>query len=460
MNLISEAGYVAVPNERVQDRLTDPGPALAGAVFFTLSLGAGLAVLAAGAGLAVGALPARRRETGWIAAAALHGAAFLTAVVTGPAPLFLVLIVLVPPPVFLLTLRRVRLHRGAGWEAVALAAPLIVLLSAWMLLSSENVFVDVRDYVLFSNPVGRAVTDFYYRYTLYPAEVFKPLAQKTMKTARLSDTADRYLDNRLRSLLVRSDYLPITTDRPVDLNVVIDDDRLRLRHLGRTVMEVDRETFFDRSREVLQDFSRRLDRSGPFRWSTFMSLLFLGPVCLYLLVFAGLQWLAGLVLPPAAAAALAGSIWIVAGMTMIVTIGVHQAEDLSLAQIQRRLASDRTADHVQALRAVRERDMILDHLGSYDHLMNSPSIPVRLNMALNLGRVHTDEAYRALLELADDPQINVAYSAVVGLGRQGRGGAVPELLERIEASDHWYYQLNAYQALRRLGWHQKWRPHQ
>jgi HEAT repeat protein len=104
--------------------------------------------------------------------------------------------------------------------------------------------------------------------------------------------------------------------------------------------------------------------------------------------------------------------------------------------------------------------MILDHLGSYDHLMNSSSIPVRLNMALNLGRVHTDEAYRALLELADDPQINVAYSAVVGLGRQGRGGAVPELLERIEASDHWYYQLNAYQALRRLGWHQKWRPHQ
>jgi hypothetical protein len=45
LTAMAGAGYLVVPNERVMPHLLEPGTAMAGALFFTLSLGAGLTVL-------------------------------------------------------------------------------------------------------------------------------------------------------------------------------------------------------------------------------------------------------------------------------------------------------------------------------------------------------------------------------------------------------------------------------
>jgi hypothetical protein len=65
--------------------------------------------------------------------------------------------------------------------------PVIVLALLWTSQIDSRFFVDFRDVLLLSNPVGTKINDFYYDYTLFPAEVFKSLEQKLLKTCSLQN---------------------------------------------------------------------------------------------------------------------------------------------------------------------------------------------------------------------------------------------------------------------------------
>ena len=65
-----------------------------------------------------------------------------------------------------------------------------------------------------SNPPDRDVSSFYYRYTLYPAEVFKSLDQRLIRTMAWPG-ADADPHPGLRRELIRNDYLPVETFRPM-----------------------------------------------------------------------------------------------------------------------------------------------------------------------------------------------------------------------------------------------------
>jgi HEAT repeat protein len=63
-----------------------------------------------------------------------------------------------------------------------------------------------------------------------------------------------------------------------------------------------------------------------------------------------------------------------------------------------------------------------------------------------------------LLDLADDPVPVVACQALWALGQRKDRQTIPEIVERIDASSHWYIQMYAYRALRTLGWVQPQSP--
>ena len=44
LKVIDAAGYLSIPNERVASRLADLTPAMAGGIFYSLSIGAGLSL--------------------------------------------------------------------------------------------------------------------------------------------------------------------------------------------------------------------------------------------------------------------------------------------------------------------------------------------------------------------------------------------------------------------------------
>ena len=78
------------------------------------------------------------------------------------------------PAVIVLTFR---------YEKIALLVryPLFASVFTLMLAVQNYSFIDVRDYLLLSNPIGSQMNDFYYKYTFYPAEIIKPANKKLFK---------------------------------------------------------------------------------------------------------------------------------------------------------------------------------------------------------------------------------------------------------------------------------------
>ena len=69
-------------------------------------------------------------------------------------------------------------------------SPIVLLTLIWGTQWDENLFIRIRDHLLLESTGGRAINDFYYRYTLYPAEAFKSLSQKMLKTCYLGKLKD------------------------------------------------------------------------------------------------------------------------------------------------------------------------------------------------------------------------------------------------------------------------------
>jgi hypothetical protein len=118
------------------------------------------------------------------------------------------------------------------------------------------------------------------------------------------------------------------------------------------------------------------------------------------------------------------------------------------------MASTRWQRRVAALRTICGRRMEIADFQAYQKMLSSPRIPERYWLARTLGASRRSETYDDLLFLVNDPHPNVVCMAFYSLGQRGKRSAIPQILDRIRTSDHWYEQWYAYRALRRLGWRQ------
>jgi hypothetical protein len=236
--MVSE-GYLAVPNLHVMQDLHSFGPAFYGGLFFTLSLGAAISLLA----MALAWTGRRLHFKAGIGAAMvilLWAGCLLLVNSNGfiliPTLYFLV----IPPVVFLATSRwLVAPHKEArrSYRIInLLPVPLLALL--WLTQWDVHLFLDLRDHLLLSNAAGKKFNDFYYAYTLYPAEVFKSLDQKTIKLCQLQNIQNRELFLSLDETLSNHDYLPVRADRAVDLRITQADGDLILNHRAREVLRL------------------------------------------------------------------------------------------------------------------------------------------------------------------------------------------------------------------------------
>ena len=63
--------------------------------------------------------------------------------------------------------------------------PLVLPACLWGFAVDEHPFLNLRDHLLFRNPVGIKLNTFYYNNSFYPAEAIKPLDQRILKTCNL-----------------------------------------------------------------------------------------------------------------------------------------------------------------------------------------------------------------------------------------------------------------------------------
>jgi hypothetical protein len=455
MMAIDAAGFITAPSALVWPSLLEFMPALAGGLFFTMSLGAGLSVASILAAWLQRRLAPSCRWA-FVVPVLIWAAVLIAFNRHGPAAETTLFVLVVPPLVYWGTYRRMSdgNERTAWAVRLAFVVPLIITAVFWFTQADRRIFLNVRDFLLWSSPAGKSLNNFYYQYTLYPAEVFKSLQQKNLRTCRLPENVNPRDRERIKKALISLDYLPVTASIPVDLTIESVGDDLRLINHGRSIMDVDHRKFIHSTKDVLETFALKTDTFMFFRRATYFSLLFGLPLAIYLVVFGVIMWSAGWFVSQAPAALIAGASCLAVCFVLLwpVTIGRnYEHEPIEPGAL---IISDSWQKRVVGLRQVVRERIPLEKYTDYRPLLTSPHVPERYWVARALTWSGAPDSEDELKKLPNDPQPNVVTMAVLALGERRNADVTSDIRRLIEESPHWYVQWYAYRSLRALGWTQ------
>ncbi|HWR92798.1 MAG TPA: HEAT repeat domain-containing protein, partial [Desulfobacterales bacterium] len=368
--------------------------------------------------------------------------------------------VAVPPPVFWIATR----CRTSGPEPEDRRRPwfrllpLILLALGWFTQYGPDLFIDLRDHLLMSNTAGANVSSFYYRYTLYPAEVFKTLDQRQIKTVAWPPEHTAGRESPVGRELIRLDYLPVGAAAPADLGLQLDGDRLTLVHGATPVWEGPVDRFLADPRRAASDISTRTDRFAVFRTAAYYGVLLAFPSALYILLFALLRLLSGIAFTGWRAEAAAAILCLLAGFAILADFHWSREKPPRLEETAAALGSDRWQRRVAALKAIQAHRLDIGASSGFAAMLASPYPQERYWLARALATSPNPQATEDLIRLVADPQVNVRSMALQALAQRRDARAVQPILNLLKTSDEWYDQLYAYQALKALRWDQNRLP--
>lgn len=458
---LAAAGHTAIPNRLAAAHLGQWSAAAGGGLFFTLTSGAGLVLLA----LAVTRLrrSLKRAKGFWILIPVAWGLAAAAVNLRGFDLILTAWVTVIPLTVMLLSGAFFRprcdpapAEPGPGWTRTAiLAGPVVALALLWSSLYRPGLFIDIRDYLLLGTGPGQSVTDFYYRYTLYPAEAFKSLDQKTQKACHLEGFSDKRISRRVGRLLAERGYLNIPAKRPDTVALWLEhrSGQLDFRHLGRTAVHAGLGEFLRQPDAALAAFSSKTDGRAWLRRFTFGALLVAFPITCYGLLFFSISGILRGVFGSNRASVAAALVCLIAGTGMWLPLWQGRSAESSIRLTPTVLVDAKTwRERVAALKQVERANLSIDTIEGYPGLLDSPRGVERYWLARVLGQSRSAATHRALIQMLRDENPIVACMAARSLGRRGNAGALPELEVLFEASPHWYVQEYVYRAMRSLGW--------
>jgi len=457
---IKEAGYLAIPNQHILNILPDFGPAFFGGIFFTLSVGAGLSLYS------IAAM--------WIWTRLLFCKKYYLVLFLLPlagcivkvnlqdfSPVVTSYFLVIPVVIFIVTIKWTtdQLEQKGWLKEILHFVPVVMLTLLWTIQMQSSMFIDIRDNLLLSNSFGRKINDFYYKYTLYPAEAFKSLHQKTLKTCSIGKIGKESVEILLRDELIRRDYLDVGLDvgkeKKVDLKIIKEADFLVLENRGKRILKTSIKDFLADDGKVLKQFSLKSDRHFFFRKFTLLSLLVGFPISLYILVFSMFRFVLSFFPFLKNYSAYASILCFITGIGLLIPFYQMGEKEINIKNVAKALESENRIERVEALKIINQRKAEVGNYKAYQSLLKSDYVPELYWLVKTLGKSRKSETYNDLLAFLDNPNLNVVYMAINSLGRRGDRSAVKIILKKIKLSDHWYCQWYAYQALRTLGWNQR-----
>lgn len=452
---VEAAGWLAVPAGPAATALGSIGAALGGGLFFTLTVGAGLA-LATWALLFIWrwVLGGRPLVLSGLAVLWLAGIAALNVrgAVLWPT-LFMVAVPLATALASMLAFGPQIAGDGARrWWPAPLAMALLAGL--WSTQFDGAAFSNVRDHLLLSNALGSRVNDFYYRHTHYAAEAFKSLEQKTWRTWQPAADAPALDVRRMGRLLSRYDVLEIADPMAADLVVrFMPRGRIEIIAGGHTT-DIEVAAFYADPRRWLRTVSDLTDRYGPFRRLSFAGFLVGFPGLLYVVVYGALRRLTGRWVADGPATGLSAGGCLIFGTLLFLSLVAGKTAPIGVDALETALAGPQWRQRVAALRKITIERRDITGFDAYRELLHSPWVVERYWLARALAYGRDDRAHADLLDLMQDPHPNVVCQAFFALGRRGNPAAIAPIRARMLQSDHWYTQWYGYQALKELGWRQ------
>ena len=453
---ITAAGYLAVPNPQVMDRLHQFKPAFCGGLYFTFSIGAGISFISIGCAWIWQRL-FNRKKTVLYLFFALWLALLIALNIHGFKLVVNLYFLVIPPAVFITAIACMfHLNRQGGRPKETIhIVPIMVLamLLSWQI--DSRLFTDFRDIFLLSNPVGSRINSFYYRYTLYPAEVFKSLDQKMLKTCSLEKITNDAKARSLENILINHDYIPIGDKKAVDLKAEQMNDHLILNYTSDPMIKISFEEFFADPDNAIQKFASKSDRYAFFRQFVFFSLVTGFPLAVYVIMHGLISLACSIFLNIRASLVVASVVCFAVGLFLMFSFHLKRDQPVSLSTLDKALDADQWQMRVAALKQIDQNKLDVKRFHAFPQLLISPYIAERYWLVKTLANSKDPAAYEDLVTFLKDPHPNIRSMALYALGEMGNRQAIDEVMRIIKTSDEWYCQWYAYRALRSLGWKQK-----
>ena len=459
VSAVIAAGYLAIPNQQVMGSLQKFTPAFFGGFFFTFTIGAGI-TLGTMATTWVWNRIFRRHRYILFFFLSVWGGSLLFVNIHGFNLIPTLYFLIIPLVIFKLTAKR-QSKTEIRWrlrQQLVHVIPIPLLALLWFTQFDEAMFLDLRDNLLLSNPWGRKFSDFYYSYTLYPAEAFKSLDQKDIKTCALENIQTRSIHQKLKSRLMARGYLLLPNTAIADLKIVQKKNNLDFRSRQRLIFQIPLNQFLSDSQNILHRFSQQIDRQAPFRQIIYLSLLLGFPVLIYMVLHAVLYLLLLLFLERKTAALTASIMGLFVGIIVLIYFQSNRSDIIDIKDISQALESDNWQTRVSALKTIQQQKLKIDDYKAYPQLLKSRIPQERYWLVKTLAYSRGPGTYEDLLTFLNDKNTNVRCMALYALGRRENPSAINPILERIKQSDNWYSQTYAYHALRALGWKQTKSP--
>ena len=449
-----DAGYLVVPNQHTTHYLKEFAPAFFGGLFFTLTVGAGLSVLTLAAVWSWDRVFFRSRVF-LILLLLFWMGCLLWVNFHGFCPAATAYFIFVPAVVSAAALKWMpaQTRQRTRFAEFAPVVPLLLLALLWLPRTGVDVFLDIRDNLLLSNSFGTKISDFYYRYTLYPAEAFKSLDQKILRTCRFEGIKDSAA-HPLEKKLLDHDYLNIRGYPDADLEITEQGGMLAFNNSGKTILRITPGDFLAASGDILREFSLKSDRHSSFRKFTFFCLLTGFPLILYITLHALFCLVSCIFMDSKKSSVTASILCFVIGAVILFSLYSAGIKTTDVGNLSEALESGHWRERVAALKIVEQKGMDIGDFKAYKKMLKSPHIPERYWLAKAMSKSRKPETYSELLFLLNDSNQNVVCMAFYALGERKDQAAAEEIIKRIETSGDWYSQQYAYRALRRLGWKQ------
>lgn len=460
LQVLNSQGYLVVPNKIVQPLLLEFKTAFFSAVFYTFTLGVGLSLVFMAVGMFCGKI---QRFWAGLCIFLLFWAYFFFLNANWGSWQQTAFFILIPPaPAAIMWRRNILLRRqpSRGWAPqFFFVLPVVILGLLWAFQSSKDPFVDLRDAILLNNKPGLAVNDFYYDYTLYAARTFKPLDKRAMRTVYLSGNPNSKKKMVLRNKLLAAYYFVVEDKNAADIVITYGDGKdapfILEGWCGRKIESLAYKEFLHAPGKHLEALADQCDLQKNFRSTVYSSLLLGLPMGIYTFLFSIMAGLASIWLGRKKGAAITAAVWMVIGLSLYTQLAYFAHRGQEGKPPQELLESSSSRERLAGLRNYMSKDLNIREHAVYDDLLHSPKMAERYWLARVLAHNQDKESLKDLLFLLKDPSPNVRCQAIWALGRRPWDRPSGYLEDIVKNSDHYYVQLYAYNALRRLGWRQQ-----